>query len=46
MHKLPGLSVTHLVYHAIFKNNMYQLLYCILQHAHAGTWLHVTLIKN
>ena len=36
---------THAGYHAIFfKINKYQLLYCILQYAHAGTWL--TLVKN
>ena len=32
-------------YHAnFFKINKYQLLYCILQYAHAGIWL--TLDKN
>ena len=31
----------YLGYHAIFfkKINKYQLIYCILQYVHAGTWL-------
>ena len=34
----------YLVYPAIFlKINKYQLLYCILQYAHTGTWL--TLVR-
>ena len=36
---------THAGYHDIFfKINKFQLLYCLLQNAHAGTWL--ALVKN